>query len=465
MTESDLFKYAGMMGYSEEAPNPTALMFEEKPELYKSFGFENFAGMEALLPNFQYQRDNAILDVCKAFAYDLDIDRRWCDNLRRYVINFTTRKVGITDYGEFFGSGYLGLHKVVFTTADRNAWFEDIWDVDEEELKENLHECKWVNKDWAVTGDVFNLTIPFLLYSIYHSKKIDAKQKHEAAVNVLVMYHCKCLTSIISNDYPFLAKKEVATTTYNMLSLKYDIKRYGSWRALFIARAEFILDPRTGIHYKTFMNMNDDKKIMYMVGDIQDRLRGVVNDINKVFHTVKNKTNLVKFDAGTVNLEDGIVVREITKQVTGYKNYIVNVLTSRAGFYKDELVTEIAKIVDGAPRDKLERVVRLLPDLYNGRDKRSEVIRKFVDEVVLHLFEYLTLNNVNLNNLKEVLHRMAGAYNAPRSQNESVLWMRGEGDDIVQQITGIKTRVVYSALRTAMMLYIVLRTLTKEAYS
>lgn len=453
----------GTMGYFQTSRDPEFYMFKEKGR--SVLDLANFAGMEALIPNLNFVGDSAIIQVCNTFGKNLVIDRRWCDRLRGYVINFSTRKVGITDYGEFFGSPYLGLHKPAFTTADRNEWFDDIWDVDEQELKENLHECKWVNKNWAVTGDVFNLTVPYLLYKIYHSKLIDAKVKHQAMVNVLVMYHFKCLTSIIHNDYKFLARKEVAKATYEALSLKYDIKKYGSWRALFIARAEFILDPKTGIHFNTFTRMDNDKKIIYMVGDIQDRLRGVVNDINKVFHDLKNKNNLVRIDDGLVKLEEGLTVKEISKQVNSYKMYLANVLSSRSGFYKEELINEIVKIVDNAPQDKLERIIRIFPDQYNANVKRAENYRKFVDEIITHLFEYLTLNDIDYRHLKTVIYKMMGAYNAPRSQNDSVLMMRELGDTLVQEMTGVKTRITYSSLRTALMLYIVLRTLTKEVYS
>lgn len=208
--------------------------------------------------------------------------------------------------------------------------------------------------------------------------------------------------------------------------------------------------------------MDDDKKIIYMVGDIQDRLRGVINDINKVFHEVKSKTNIVRLDGGMVTLEDGVSVREVTKNVTQYKNYIQNVLSSSTGFYKDELVGYAAEAIDNSPRDKLERIIRVFPDQYNS--PKGMKYKEFVDEVTTHLFEYLTENNIRANDLREVLRRMRGAYLSSRSQNQSVFKMRDEGDDIVRQLTGIKTRITVSSLRTSLMLYIVLRTLTKDAY-
>lgn len=452
-----MFIYGEQVAGKEELP--LMKLFEESNNKYID-EFENkISGLEALIPNFNFNTSHAIRDVFNIFGKDLEIDQKWCMSLQRYVLGFTTKN---EQYAEFFGSPYLGIHRIVFTSADRNQWFTDIFDVDEEELKENLHACQWVNPAWNVSSDVFNLTIVYLLYRI-HKSKLSMVLKHSAMVNVLEMYHYKCLTSIMANDYKYLAKKELAMETYNRLSMRYDIKRYGSWRALFRARAEFIIDPKTGIHYKTFTEMDNDKKIIYMVGDIQDRIRGVVNDINKVFYDVKNKTNIVRLDGGMVTLEDGVSVREVTKHVTQYKNYIETIITGVSGFYKSELVNFAAEAIDNTPKDKLERIVKVFPDQYNH--KKGEKYRLFVDEVTTHLFEYLTENRIPSDQLKQVLFKMRGAYLSSRTQNQSVILMRDMGDDIVREITGIKTRITVSSLRTSLMLYIVLRTLTKNAYS
>ena len=60
---------------------------------------------------------------------------------------------------------------------------------------------------------------------------------------------------------------------------------------------------------------------------------------------------------------------------------------------------------------------------------------------------------------------MKGAYLSQRTQNQSVFLMRDVGDKLVKDLTGIRTKNKVTSLRTSLMLYIVLRTLTKDAYS
>lgn len=414
------------------------------------------AGLEELFKDIDYGSNHAILPVLDRLSEGLSFDMHWANALHSYVFNFMTRKVGDNDYAEFFGSPYVGLQRVNFTTADRNQWFNEIFDVDEVDLKEQLHANKFINKTWNVVGDVFNLTIPYLMYRAFHSKDLPANVKHRALVDIVTMYHCKCLTGILSNDYTYLARKEVAYETYNRLSLKYDIKRYGSWRALIEARAEFIINPKTGIHYKTFTNMNDDKKIIYMVGDIQDRLRGLINDINKVFHSVKNETNLTSLVGSNVKLEDGIGVRDVTKEINSFRNYLIQTITTNS-FYKAELIGYAAKAMGHSPQDKLEYIIKQFPYQYNS--PKGEKYRWFVDEVLTHMFSYMHSKNIKPDKLKTVLVKMRGAYLSSGAGE-----LRDVGDQIIKDLTGIKTPITISSLRTSLMLYIDLRTLSMHYY-
>lgn len=435
--------------------------FFEPLEQHQIHSMEQVTGNEALLPGIDFGGKAVIKEIFERFGTSLVIDKRWADSLRRYVYSFVTRKTAFVDHMEFFGSPYVGLQKVTFTTADRNEWFSSVFDTDEEELKQNLHAVKAIDSSWNVVGDVFNLSIPYLMYRAYHSN-LDPKTKHVVMVDIISMYHYKCLTSLINNDYQFPARKEVAMETYNRLSLKYDIKKYGSWHKLIEARAEFMLNPKTGIHYEAFTKMDDDKKVIYMVGDTQNRLRRVMNDINKVFHDVKNKTNIVSLGSAKVNMGDELTLKNVTKEINIYTNYMERILTEGGSFYKEELIEHSSGVLESMPKDKLAHVITSFPQYYNNPKKTK--YKNFVDVVVLHMFEYLHIHGVKRTNVYDVLIKMRGAYGAPLSKNDMIKVIRKDGDDLVKEITGIKTQQTVQLIRTGLCLYIVLRVLSKDFY-
>ena len=419
---------------------------------------EYVSGMEALSPNFSYNRDNAVKDIFDGLVDDLEITPRWVSTLRRYVYGFATKD---NDHTEFFGSPFLGTHRVIFKTSDRVTFFRDIIDVDEVRLRDELIKTKWVNKDFKVSSDAFNLSIVYLMHRVQTSK-LDRNMKEQALINLVMLFHYRIMTSIMNHYFGYLVKDAVAKTAYNKLSLKFDIKRYGSWNDLFKARGEFVIDPRTGIHYDTFTKMDNDKAIVYMVNDMESRLKGVVNDYTKVLYEVKDSVDLVETDSGLAMLDGELNIKDVQKQVNRYRNYVNNVINDGTSFFKQELVTYAAEAISRTDADKLETIIREFPSQY--AHVKGEAYREFVDDVVTHAFEYLATNNIRVNDIKGAFFKVRGAYTSSKSTNALLFKLRKNGDEIVKSLTGIKTEIKITSLRTSLMLYIVLRTLTMENY-
>lgn len=422
------------------------------------FKFEDLKGFEALSPNFNYNRDNAIKDIFDQMVGDLIIDQHWVRSLRRYVMGFVSRN---NDHVEFFGSPYMGTHRIVFKTSDRTDWFRDIIDIDDVLLKDELIKCKWVNKDYHVSSDPFNLSIVYLMYRVQQSF-LSKAQKEEALINLVMMYHYRALTSIMNHYYVYLVRKAVAETAYNKLSLKFDIKRYGSWTALFKARAEFIINPKTGIHYNTFTNMDDDKKIIYMVNDMESRLKGVINDYTKVLYAIKDNVDLVQTDDGKVLLDGKLVIKDIQKSINKKHTYIQTLLTNQGSFYNETLAEYAIKGMDRTPSDKFKQLLKDFPYQYNH--PKGEKYREFVNDVITHLSEYLSYNNIKDSDVRNVVLKMKGAYTSNKSTNPLLFKLRDDGDSLVKDMTGIRTRSTVSSIRTSLMLYIVIRVITMEYF-
>lgn len=422
------------------------------------FDFDSQIGFEDLKPNFDYDRDNAVKDIFDQMVDHLVIDNNWVKSLKRYVYGFRNKNV---EHSEFFGSPLLGTHRIVYKTSDRKDWFNDIISIDDVRLRDELIKCKWINKDFHVSSDPFNLSIVYLMHRVQISS-ISKDLKEEALLNLVSMFHYRAMTSIMNHYYAYLVRKPVAEAAYNALSLKFDIKRYGSWTKLFQARGEFIIDPKTGIHYSTFTNMDDDKKIVYMVNDMESRLKGVINDYTKVLYDIKDKVDIVSLDDGKVMLDDELVVKDIQKTVSKRITYIETILNNQNSFYNETLVDFAIKGMDRTPEDKFKQIIKDFPEQY--RNKKGERYRVFVMDTLTHLFEYLAANEIKDTDIRNVMIKMKGAYTSNKSTNPLLYKIRDEGDWIAKTMTGIRTRSTVSSMRTSLMLYIILRVLTMESF-
>lgn len=424
---------------------------------------EYYGGLEALTANFEYNRDNAVKDIFDGLVEDLVINQRWVSSLRRFVYGFATKD---NDHTEFFGTPYLGTHRILFKTSDRNNFFSDILDVDEVRLRDELIKTKWVNKDFKVSSDAFNLSIIYLMHRVWISD-LSKNVKEEALIQLVMLFHYRVMTSIMNHYFGYLVKPSVAQTAYNKLSMKFDIKRYGSWNELFKARGEYVIDPKRGIHFDTFTKMDDDKKIVYMVNDMESRLKGVINDYTKVLYDVKDSVDLVETDSGLAVIDGEINIKDVQKHVNKYRNYVSGIVNDGHSFFKQELVGYAAKAVDDSRtstqfEEKLTMVIRDFPAQYSN--PKGQVYKDFVDDVVTHLFEYLATNSIRHTDLKNVLYKLRGAYTSNKSSNALLFKLRRHGDEIIRNMTGIRTQFTVSSLRTSLMLYIVLRTLTMDHY-
>lgn len=392
---------------------------------------------------------------------NIKADKRLAKELALFSLRFRTKN---QDHINFFGGNLIGVYPIKFTITDRNTWFDTILDCDESDLTMDLHMTQWINPSWHVVGDPMNMSMCYLLHILHNSTELSASEIEEAKLDVVRIFHYKNLSSILSNDYPYPANKSTAMETYKQLSKKFDLKVAGTWKKLIDMRAKSIITKGTGIHYNTYVKMVDDKAVIYFVGDVQDRLRDVINSINNVFHTVKKKEAMIVDAKTTVELDGVKHIRDVEKTVTKYVRYIRNIVGVQQDWYRPELVGIIVKCNNSIPPEPLAETLKYISENY--KFDKSGTIDEFLQETIQHLFEYVaSTKGMTITNLPDVIARMRGAYKASRSTNESVLKLRALGDEIVEIATGLKTESTVSAIRVGVLLYIVARTLTMEYYA
>lgn len=422
------------------------------------------AGFEAVSAGLEsYATAGNGMTIKEAFLKNcptLVANRALVKALAMYSNRFRTKN---QDHISFFGGNLIGVYPIKFTIADRNEWFDSILDTDEVDLTNDVHNTMFVNPKFHVTGDLMNLSMPVLLNLLHHSKELSPAEIEQGKIDVVRIFHYKNLSSILSHDYPYPANKSVAMETYKQLSKKFDLKQYGSWHALIDARAKSIITKGTGIHYETYVRMTDDKAVIYMVGDVQDRLRDVINSINNVFHSVKMKENMITEGSSSVELDGVRHIRDVERVVSMYLRYVKNIVGVESDWYRPELAEIITKSNPTIPPAPLETSLRFISSNY--RYDKSGTIDKLLQETIQHLFEYISSKNLRLNDIPDVISKMKGAYRSSRTSNESLLKMRDLGDEIVSMATGIRTPATVATVRVGLFLYIILRALSMKHYS
>lgn len=400
-------------------------------------------------------------DVCGALAIDMGLALR----LSRYQMGFVNKN---RDHAEFFGGNLTGVHVVRFLDSDKNRWFDEIIDADEEELRERLHvipALSGANGVFQVSGDPMNLSVVWLLHRLHNETSLKPEVRKEAMINALLIVQFKFLTSRLFRHFKYPADRAVAEATYAQLTNKFSIKIYGSWLAVLRARAEDVVS-NTSIHFQAIAKMDNDDGVVRMLNDVQGRIREMLKNIYGVF--LKTHATGTKITATSSVIEhDGVqVLKDQTRGLQTYTRYLKSVVGDRNSFVRDELLRVVENLMPSAPPKHLEATLEFLSSAH--LQTKPVDVGRLLEMVMIHSFAYLASNRAQVRasvDLAGLLSRLRGVYTSSRSTDPELLALRVEMEKAVRQAVTTKTDAVIASVRTAALLYVVARTYTMRHYT
>lgn len=398
----------------------------------------------------------------------LTIDRNFIRKLQTYRQNFANKN---DDHVAFFGGHLMGVQDVRFTRADRLEWFTDILDIDDVTLQEDLYTLETLVPDPAkvrfVSTDVMNLSCLWLVHAI-HASKLSATDKRQGMLDALLVLEYKFITSILAYWFPHRADEAVAVATYARLPKKYKLKELGSWGALLQYRAEAtIASDSPHVKNKTVDRFDDDLNIVYMVNDIQGRIKGYLKNIRDVFEIVRrDPTALIRSTSNTaLNMDGEIVVKNRKNVYSTYRRYLEETMADRDSFIVRELAEIVAGVMPKLPYHNMQQCLEYMTK-HSSKLKGDPNVVKLADLTLEHLFDYIATNRntINVRDIPTLLEKLCNLYKASRANNDLLLKMRDVGEKVVRKAVKTKNDNLVASIRTGAILYLVARTITMNHY-
>lgn len=406
----------------------------------------------------------ATADIKKVFENafsDIKADAKLAKRISDFQIEFINKN---EDHLAFFGGNLTGAHVVRFTPKDREKFFTDVCQVDELEIEDKLLQVPAVKKDRIVSSDVFNQTCMWLIH-MFANSSLPEKAKEQAMVDVALILHFRFITSILFRDYKYPVDPQVATATYAQLSFKFAIKQYGSWYATLEARSKELTKP-DGLHYNTFLHYNDDEDIIYLINDTQGRIRDMMKNLYRELKKVLNQGSKIKTTSNIIELDNEQIFKDKTKSLLNYTRYMQSIVGDKDVFIKQEILDVLEKIVFTAPPKLVRQTLEWCSA--NHRYVKDKEVEEFIEKTVINSFEYLANNRTvyrETTDLAEFVARLRGIYMASRMNDPEIIELRDRAEKIVRKATTTKNSSVVSAVRTAILLYVVIRAFTMSHYS
>lgn len=390
---------------------------------------------------------------------ELKVDVKLAKEIIKFDAHFVTKN---SDHVSFFGSALLGVYPIRWTDDERNRWLDDILQVDELALKDDLHALPTIDPEHKVATDIVNLSFIYMLNRLHNEKSLPGPLKQDAMKSVIAIMHYKFLTSLMVRNFPYPADEAVAKATYNELTMKFDIKRLGSWGALVRNRAEDNIKP-SALHYQTFVYMRDDKAVQYSVSDMQTRIREVVKAQVAVFYRVRDANGKIVSTSSLLATDDGFTVRDLRRAHSQYHGYLISVISEPKNFIRKELFDAVLALNPSANPETTQLALKYVSINFN--DRKKVYLKRLADELLVYTFNFIRVKRIPTNDLKEIAIRLRAMFTGSRINDERILELRELTDKAVYESLPKRTGVPISPERTAVMLYMVLRALTKNYYS
>ena len=387
------------------------------------------------------------------------IDNKLAKDIGYYLKGFINRN---EEHVNFFGGNLTGVNKITFSSEDRNFWLVDLLNLDDKVVKNRVRQLDHIGDNWVRGTDAVNLGILYLIHLLHHSK-LDEKTKREAILNCLVIIQIKFLSSLLHGYFSYPCSEALALAVYEELSRKFYIKKYGTWLAILEARANDIYT-KGEIHYKTIETFESDEDIQYFITDTQTRIKSMILNIFEVTMRLKdkgvgmNKSNMLVVQFGKIE------VRDIERHFDEYLTYLNNTMQEPRAFIKAELIEIITDSITTMPGKLLNDCLLVMSTLAQNDDRK---LQEHTRETLIYLFDFLKKNKrdvEDLSNLGNLILQLKAVFTASKTNSSTVIKLRDYFDSLVKKNIKNKNPATISGIRTGIVLYLMIRALTKHHY-
>lgn len=385
------------------------------------------------------------------------VDKKWLKELLTWVRGFEFKS---DEHISFLGSNLLGINRVMYMCEDETIFMDDLLSIDNiDKLERDFHDLNSVDSSRIVTGSLVNMCYVYTAHLILASKLKD-NEKEMGLVAIFKMLHYKFMASIFYHFFKYKTQEALALATYESLSNKSLLKREGTWGKLVIARANDII-AKDSIHIKTLKQMGTDESLLYVVSDIQTRIKAVIISLTKTYYELREEDTRIMSKSKFINTEDGVVLREYTNNVDALITNMIKITGDRNDFVRRELIDRTIELVTTANDRHLEHALVYMSENINNRD--DNIVKQLITNVTLYIHS-LSTSALNKNAV-DVIVTMRNVIRSSQTNNPKIISIKDTVSTLIDKGITSNSATTKSSTKIAVLVYITLRIITFNHYS
>lgn len=408
--------------------------------------------------------------IAQAFGdMGITISNHQISQMEKLAVHFVLRKT----HPLTFDGPFLGVDPIAFIPADYNALF-DVFGVNRREFEQKIRSVQAIDQTFVVTSDPFNLLSIWLchLAPIYIR---DKRVCYDFMTNVLRYFHYKIFCSCVNNAFRHGTNRGVMEATIASLSKKSDIIRLESWRALIDSHVQKMLDPEDRF-YKTIIDASPDDMFLRVISENQTALRQkIITFANAYYQAHAAGDKMGSMSAIAENADGEKIIAQTASVIDSATSAMVAQILNPNMFVNDVHVEDIAKMFSTiSPRmlktallkinetAALQAASRKFDDVKTSKDSVLYIgIRALIVEIIRSMISTLRHKGVNMGNAKEMFREMTKSYSSSRNLDKDIFNIKNSVSHLVDPFNITANEASKSALRLAVIYYIIYRTILK----
>ena len=397
---------------------------------------------------------------------DVSIDKKFLERITKWRNKFYSKN---SEHVGFFSSASFGLYIPKWTSEEDDEWLTEIIGIDEEEVADYVYELPSINKDFQVSSNILSISFIYLMHKATVNKSLSTVDNDKVRKTLMEILVARYMTSIMYKYfYRGKTSPEVSTEVFERLSKRFDLKVAGNWKNWIEMKAEgFVLgdDQRQDAKYakQEVFQRFEDELVVRKLNSIKSQLNKAAIEINSVFRQVLEDQDKIASKSALSMSVDGLYLADLVRDQTKYLHYQDAVFIDKNTFIKEDLLAVIEQSMPTISSNIFRGALEWILD----NQMESKYKRKIMEvrhDILIYAIQLIKDENLHTNDLVQVGYRLRQNILSGKNNDRTVLKVRKMIDEFIVKFRPQSKGKLVSLERSAIMIYIVLRTLAMNYY-
>lgn len=396
----------------------------------------------------------------------VSIDKKFLERITKWRNKFYSKN---SEHVGFFSSASFGLYIPKWTSEEDDEWLTEIIGIDEEEIADYVYELPSINKDFQVSSNILSISFIYLMHKATVNKSLSTVDNDKVRKTLMEILVARYMTSIMYKYfYRGKTSPEVSTEVFERLSKRFDLKVAGNWKNWIEMKAEgFVLgdEQRQDAKYakQEVFQRFEDELVVRKLNSIKSQLNKAAIEINSVFRQVLEDQDKIASKSALSMSVDGLYLADLVRDQTKYLHYQDAIFIDKNTFIKEDLLAVIEQSMPTISSNIFRGALEWILD----NQMESKYKRKIMEvrhDILIYAIQLIKDENLHTNDLVQVGYRLRQNILSGKNNDRTVLKVRKMIDEFTVKFRPQSKGKLVSLERSAIMIYIVLRTLAMNYY-